>query len=97
MKQIILLLCFTFSISAMAHNTATENKTVTKTDKKSESLLQANVEGTKSKTDFDTDNPKKQNTSVQIAPEGSRLGLNYYVVDFINRSNLKFVKCFLKD
>lgn len=87
MKNLFLLLLFTCSVSALANTAEAETKTVNKI----ENLALIN-EG-----DFETDDTKKKNKGVQITPDGSRFGLSYYLVDFINRNNLKIVKCFLKD
>lgn len=92
MKNLFLLLFFTLSVSAMA------NTTETKTAKKAEKLtFPVNESYTATQADFETDDTKKKNKSVETAPDSSRYGLSYYLVDFINRNNLKIVKCFLKD
>lgn len=96
MKKLFLLLLLTAGTTVMANTVDPEAGAVTETKKTI--AVKTTVENAKAYSDITA--PKKKNTATitaQPMADGSRFSISYYIVDFINRNNLKIVNCILND
>jgi hypothetical protein len=95
MKKVLVLFMLAFSAIAMAGTKEREKAPVKAV---SLAFIPIHEEGN-GNTKNDTLQPRKKdaNLAAQISGEGSRFDLSVYIVDFINRSNIKIAKRLLKD
>ena len=97
MKNLLLILMIACSAGAMAAN----NKTPLPGNEKQEQFY-GPVFGTEegnNETEHDTLQSKKKQAplATRLTGNGSRFDLSVYIVDFINRNNIKIAKRVLKD
>jgi len=94
MKKLLFILFLACGATAMANNTdpAPEKHTTATTS-------QTVKENTKSHKTSALPKPvvEKEETNTHITADGSRYGLGAYIVDFINRNNIKMMKKLLID